>query len=220
MDHRKGQWIFGLTVGLVVALAAYRWITDPAPREERLRQEQAVQAARTHLDESLGLVSPELVDPLAPQRKVGKVYVYRAGEGWEVSGYYRRGEEDEWHPYLMSLDAALEMTHLVVRDGHLPRRRQPGARRERGEEYNGGDEPESSLARGHGRGIMWVARTRRNRNLCPPGSLREHVRVPERVEPRRIAHVDAPATRGDSVEPETEIPKKDAEPVGTGAGRL
>ncbi len=119
MDHRRGQWLFGLAVGLIVAFGAYRWVTDPAPREERQRQEVVVRTARTHLGESLGVESLELVDPLAPQRKVGKVYVYRAGHGWEVSGYYRRGEDDDWHPYLMNLNATLEMTHLRIKDKAL-----------------------------------------------------------------------------------------------------
>jgi hypothetical protein len=36
-----------------------------------------------------------------------------------VSGYYRRGQNDRWHPYLMSLDASQAMTHLKVQDSML-----------------------------------------------------------------------------------------------------
>ena len=75
--------------------------------------------ARESLVETTGISAPEIVDPLATDRKVGKVYVYRAGDGWEVSGYYRRDEDDEWHPFLMSLDATPAMTHLKVQDEAL-----------------------------------------------------------------------------------------------------
>jgi hypothetical protein len=116
VNHKVGQWVFALTVGLLAAFAAYRWIIDPAPREERELQERVVLAARYELRATLGLQRYELVDPLAPDRKVGKAYVYRAGGGWEVSGYYRRDENDEWHAYLMTLSAMLSMTHLKVKD--------------------------------------------------------------------------------------------------------
>jgi hypothetical protein len=92
MNHRIGQWVFGLCIGLLVA------------------------AVRAQLETALSINEPELVDPLAPDRKVGKAYVYRAGEGWEVSGYYRRGEDDPWHPFLMTLDASHVMTNLRIRD--------------------------------------------------------------------------------------------------------
>ena len=58
----------------------------------------------------------EIVDPLAPNRKIGKVYVFAAGDGWEVSGFYRRHGTDIWHPYLMSLDAAGDVSGLTVSD--------------------------------------------------------------------------------------------------------
>ena len=116
MNHRIGQWIFGLGVGLLVAVLAYRWVTDPLPRAERQLEESVVAAARTQLETTLSISKLDLVDPLAPDRKVGKAYVYRAGEGWEVSGYYRRGEDDPWHPFLITLDASHVMTHLRIKD--------------------------------------------------------------------------------------------------------
>ena len=76
-------------------------------------------AAREQLEVTIGVDDLEVVDPLAQNRKIGKSYVYRAGEGWEVSGYYRRGEDDLWHPYLMSLNASRDMTHLKVQDDSL-----------------------------------------------------------------------------------------------------
>jgi len=119
MNHRIGRLVFAFGVGLLVAFLSYKWITNPAPRLERQQEEAVVLQARVSLSEVTGITTPEIVDPLAPDRKVGKVYVYRSGDGWEVSGYYRRDDDDEWHPFLMSLDAARSMTHLKVQDEAL-----------------------------------------------------------------------------------------------------
>lgn len=108
--------LFAIAVGLLVALLSYRWITDPTPKMERVRQEHAVAESRRLLADTLSISDLELVDPLAPNRKVGKVYIYPAADGWEISGYYRRGENDRWHPYLMSLSQSLALESLKVRD--------------------------------------------------------------------------------------------------------
>jgi len=119
MNHRIARLTFGLGVGLIVAFMAFKWITNPEPRAERQLEESVVAVSRLHLQEILGSKRIESVDPLSPNRKVGKTYVYRAGDGWEVSGYYRRDENDRWHPYLMSLDASQAMTHLKIQDSIL-----------------------------------------------------------------------------------------------------
>ena len=104
---------------MIVAVMAFKWITNPEPRAERQLEETVVAMSRQHLEATLANAGVELVDPLSPDRKVGKTYVYRAGDGWEVSGYYRRDENDRWHPYLMTLDASHAMTHLKVQDSIL-----------------------------------------------------------------------------------------------------
>lgn len=104
---------------MLVAFMAFKWITNPESRAERQLEEAVVAASRQHLEATLANDAIELVDPLSPDRKVGKAYVYRAGEGWEVSGYYRRDQSDRWHPYLMTLDASQAMTHLKVQDSML-----------------------------------------------------------------------------------------------------
>jgi len=58
------------------------------------------------------------VDPVSPNRKVGKVYIYPAGGGWEVSGLYRRDEDHAWHPFLMSLNVEAGLESLAVRDAN------------------------------------------------------------------------------------------------------
>ena len=119
MNHRISRLVFGLGVGLLVAFTAFKWITNPEPRAERQLEETVVAMSRQHIEATLANAGVELVDPLSPNRKVGKTYVYRADDGWEVSGYYRRDENDRWHPYLMSLDASHAMTHLKVQDSML-----------------------------------------------------------------------------------------------------
>ncbi len=119
MDHRIGRAVFALVVGLVVAFAAYRWITDPAPRVQRAAEERAVEAARVLLVERVGAGPLEIVDPLAPNRKVGKVYVYAEGPGWAVSGYYRRDDRDRWHPFIVTLSPGLELREFRAEDDGL-----------------------------------------------------------------------------------------------------
>jgi hypothetical protein len=120
MNSRRGGLLFGLGVGLLVAFLSYQWITNPAPRAERQLEEVVVLDARNHLIVQLGV--RETVDPLAPNRKIGNSYVYRAGTGWEVSGFYRRDENDRWHAFLMSLDGARNVTLLKVQDNELAER--------------------------------------------------------------------------------------------------
>ena len=79
-------------------------------------------SARLRLEQTLSLENLEIVDPLAPDRQVGKAYVYREGDGWEVSGFYRRADSDRWHPFLMSLDETHAVIKLRVRDSTLAER--------------------------------------------------------------------------------------------------
>jgi hypothetical protein len=116
MDHRIGRAVFALVIGLLVALASYQWITNSEGRVERVVQESVVEASRGQLKSVIGSASLEIVDPLSPNRKVGKVYVYPEGDNWAVSGYYRRDEDDRWHPYLMMLKADLSLSFLKLQD--------------------------------------------------------------------------------------------------------
>ena len=119
MNHRVGRAVFSLVVGLVVAVFSYRWITNPAPRIERAQEEQVVEVSRALLSSIVASDALQIVDPLAPDRKVGKVYVYAEGPGWAVSGYYRRHEADRWHPYLANLSQDLKLVRLKVQDAGL-----------------------------------------------------------------------------------------------------
>lgn len=116
MNHRMGRSLFALFVGLAVAFLAYRWITDPGPRAQRQAEAQAVLASRELLRRAVGPGTLEIVDPLAPNRKIGKSYVYAEAPGWAVSGYYRRGQDDRWHPYLLRMTEQLELHEFKARD--------------------------------------------------------------------------------------------------------
>ena len=119
VKHSFGRSLFALVFGLGMAWLAYSWITDPAPRAKRAAEEQAVLASRVHLADVVGDGEIEIVDPLAPNRKVGKVYVYAEDPGWAISGHYRRGKDDRWHAYLMHLTADLELHAVKAEDRAL-----------------------------------------------------------------------------------------------------
>jgi len=119
MNHRIGRSLFALIVGLAVAVFAFQWITNPEPRAERVLEETAVKVARSLLADKIGVDALEIVDPVAPDRKVGKVYVYREAPGWAVSGYYRRSAKDAWHPYLMTMTQDGDLLRLKAQDPAL-----------------------------------------------------------------------------------------------------
>ncbi|HNP66159.1 MAG TPA: hypothetical protein PKH39_19690 [Woeseiaceae bacterium] len=116
MNHRVGRTVFALVVGLLVAVNSYRWITDPQGRAARMLEIEVVEASRARLREIIGVEPLDIVDTLAPNRIVGKAYVYPEGDGWSVSGYYRRNDGDRWHPYLMKLSQDFTLVTLKVQD--------------------------------------------------------------------------------------------------------
>lgn len=116
MNHRVGSIVFGAVIGLAIAVLTYQWVTDPDKRVKHDEQERVVELSREILKHTLEIHDLQLVDPLAPQRKVGKVYIYPLENGWEISGYYRRDDDDRWHPYLLGLSVELSLRSLKVRD--------------------------------------------------------------------------------------------------------
>ena len=115
-NHRAGSIFFGLAVGLAIAVGSYQWVTDPDKRLEHEEQERVVELSREILKRTIAIHDLQVVDPLAPQRKVGKVYIYPVENGWELSGYYRRDDDDRWHPYLLALNSELLLRSLKVQD--------------------------------------------------------------------------------------------------------
>ncbi len=118
-NHKVIRPLVAVAIGLVLALYSYQRITDPEPGLQRAREEAIVMVAREILQ---SYVSPrnaiEIVDAVSPASKVGKSYIYPTGEGWELSGHYRRDENDRWHPYLMALNEDAGLKSLAVQDGN------------------------------------------------------------------------------------------------------
>ena len=119
MNHDVGRVVFAIAVGLLVATLSYRWIMNTGPRTERLQEERVVMESRELLHSTLDIGQLEIVDPLAPDRVVGKTYVYPNENHWEVSGFYRRNENDLWHPYLVAMGADFSLVRLRVSDPAL-----------------------------------------------------------------------------------------------------
>jgi hypothetical protein len=117
LTHRIVRFTIALGVGLALSLYAYQRVTDPEPAMQRAKEEAAVLAARDILQHYVR-PAPELriVDPVSPDRKVGKSYIYPTATGWEVSGHYRRNDADPWHPFLMALNPDASLAKLSVRD--------------------------------------------------------------------------------------------------------
>lgn len=117
INHRILRLVIAFAAGLAVSFYAYQRVTDPEPRRQRLQEESVVFEARARLRE---LVAPggqlEIVDPVATDRDVGKVYIYPTEWGWQVSGHYRRPGETDWHPWLMSLGMDRSLRSLAVQD--------------------------------------------------------------------------------------------------------
>lgn len=119
ISHKVVRPLVAVTVGLVLALYSYQRITDPELGLQRATEEAIVMVARDILQ---SYVSPgnliEIVDAVSPASKVGKSYVYPTDDGWELSGHYRRDENDRWHPYLMVLNGDAGLKSLAVQDGN------------------------------------------------------------------------------------------------------
>ena len=119
ISHKVVRPLVAVTVGLVLALYSYQRITDSEPGLQRTIEEAIVMVARDILQ---SYVSPgnliEIVDAVSPASKVGKSYVYPTDDGWELSGHYRRDENDRWHPYLMVLNGDAGLKSLAVQDGN------------------------------------------------------------------------------------------------------
>ena len=117
-----GGAIFALSVGITLAWFSFQWTTESEPRQtQRAAEEVIVLAARQHVTAALGAEGLQIADPLQPNRVAGKVFIYPAGTGWEVSGHYRRGAGQLWRPWIMTLDGDGNMLTLSAQtpDGRL-----------------------------------------------------------------------------------------------------
>jgi hypothetical protein len=117
LNHRIVKLVVAFAIGIFLSWYSYQMITDPEPARERALEDAAVYAAREIVRDYIATGSGlEMIDPLAPDRVVGKSYIYPVAAGWQVSGYYRRGSGDRWHPFLMSMDSNLALQSLSIKD--------------------------------------------------------------------------------------------------------
>jgi hypothetical protein len=121
--HRIVRFVVAFAIGIAVALYAYDRVSDPEPARQRAQEEGAVIASRAILADYLAVDGLQIVDPLAPDRVVGKVYVYPTADGFDVSGHYRRSDTARWHPFLMRLDHNAGLLDLLVADNDEQLRR-------------------------------------------------------------------------------------------------
>ena len=117
LTHRIVKLTLAVGIGLALSFYAFHRVTDPEPAMQRAREEAAVLAAREILRSYVEPAAElRIVDPLSPDRKVGKSYIYPAESGWQVSGHYRRNDTDRWHPFLMTLNPGHSLASLSVMD--------------------------------------------------------------------------------------------------------
>ncbi len=117
VNHKILRLVFAFGVGLLVWYASYQWVTNQDRANRRAIEEGVVRESRLILEDYVdGRSDLEISDALNRVREAGKVYIYPADGGWELSGQYRRIGEKRWHPYLMSLDGASSLVSLSVED--------------------------------------------------------------------------------------------------------
>lgn len=117
INHRVTSLIFAFAIGVLMSFCSYQWITNPDRGAQRAVEVAVVRESRLILDSYVGRSGEiEISDPLNRVREAGKVYIYPARDGWEISGQYRRVGERRWHAYLMSLDSESGLVSLSVDD--------------------------------------------------------------------------------------------------------
>ena len=114
-QHTINQKVFAVIIGFAVSYYAYKWAVDPAPRLQRQTEEKIVSYARKSFFQLLELTEQtKVIDPLNPDRKVGKTYLASSENGWQVSGFFRRDDLEHWYPWLMNLDNDLNIVELRI----------------------------------------------------------------------------------------------------------
>jgi len=114
MMQKIGGLVFALSVGLALAWFAYQSKPTPEQRAARQVEEAMVMRAREAVrrDLSAGGEAVQIVDPLNTNRAAGKSYVYPVEDGYEVSGYFRRGPGEFWMPWIVRLDGDGKLVEL------------------------------------------------------------------------------------------------------------
>jgi hypothetical protein len=113
--YTLGQIIFALIVGLFAASVVYFSSISPNISIQREKEEAVIKQSEKIFMTILQMPSStEMVHPLNPDRDVGKSYIYPLDGDWQISGFYRRNQNDEWRGWLINLDKSLNLIELRV----------------------------------------------------------------------------------------------------------
>ena len=113
--YTLGQIIFALTVGFLASTSVYFSSTSPDITIVREREEAVIQQSEKLFITILQMPNTtQIIHPLNPDRDVGKSYVYPLDGGWQISGFYRRNQNEEWRAWLINLDKSLKLIDLRV----------------------------------------------------------------------------------------------------------
>ena len=116
-EYTVKQVIFALITGFGLSWLVYQSSVQLPYEVQRQTEEEIINKANVLLIKSLNLpLGLEVIDPIKPDKDVGKTYISPNEREWQVSGYYRRNELDEWHPWLINLDENHKLIRLSVQD--------------------------------------------------------------------------------------------------------
>ena len=113
--YTLGQIIFALTVGFLAATSVYFSSTSPDITIQRESEEAVIKQSEKLFMTILQMPNTtQIIHPLNPDRDVGKSYIYPLDGDWQISGFYRRNQNEEWRAWLISLDKSLKLIDLRV----------------------------------------------------------------------------------------------------------
>ena len=113
--YTLGQIIFALTVGFLAATSVYFSSTSPDITIQRESEEAVIKQSEKLFMTILKMPNTtQIIHPLNPDRDVGKSYIYPLDGDWQISGFYRRNQNEEWRAWLINLDNSLKLIDLRV----------------------------------------------------------------------------------------------------------
>ena len=120
MKHKFLKIIIFLILFIAALTYTYRNVYEPISVNQRGDEIQIIHITRSIIKSYID-ISPdiEIIDPLNPNRKIGKSYIFPSDNGWEISGYYKKTDYDNWHPWLISLNSVNELVSITVKDDNL-----------------------------------------------------------------------------------------------------
>lgn len=117
MKHKFLRIFIFLMLSIAALTYTYRNVYEPISVNQRGGEIQIIHITRSIIKSYIDISSDiKIIDPLNPNRKIGKSYIFPSDNGWEISGYYKKTDHDNWHPWLISLNSANELVSITVKD--------------------------------------------------------------------------------------------------------